>query len=130
LKLSPTQEAWGDKLLQVDVYAWDAKAGAWEKEPIATSDRTVWGKGKQWQHTLTLLASPGSERARTWTNRKPTLPGGKYLVKVYVDANEKTKKNWKDPLGPDELAGQIEIQSRWPEGYGAMTIIDAGKVKR
>ncbi len=130
LKLSPTPDAWGDKLLQVDLYAWDAKAGAWEKEPIATSDRTVWGKGKQWQHSLTLLAVPASERAKTWSTRKPALPGGKYLAKVYVDANEKSKKNWKDPLGADEFIGQVEIQSRWPEGYGAMTIMDAGKVRR
>ena len=129
LKISPTPEAWGDKLLQVDLHAWDAKAGAWEKEPIATSDRTVWGKGKLWQHSLALLAIPGSERAKTWSARKPELPGGKYLVKVYVDANEKSKKNWKDPLGLDDLAGQFEIQSRWPEGYGAMTVVDAGKVR-
>jgi hypothetical protein len=130
LKLSPTQEPWGDKLLQVNVYFWDAKASAWEKEPIATSDRTVWGKGKQWQHTLTLLAAPGSERAKLWSARKPDLPPGKYLVKVYVDAGDKTKKNWKDPLGPDEFVGQVEVQSRWPEGYGAMTVVEAGKVKR
>jgi len=130
LKLSPTPDPWGDKLLQVDLHAWDPEAGAWETEPIATSDRTVWGKGKQWQHSLTLLAAPGSERAKTWATRKPALPAGKYLVKVYVDANEKSKKNWKDPLGADEFVGQVEIQSRWPEGYGAMTVVDAGKVRR
>ena len=30
------------------------------------SDRMVWGKGKLWQHTLTLLAAQGSERAKAW----------------------------------------------------------------
>jgi hypothetical protein len=130
LKLSPTPDAWGDKLLQVDLHAWDAKAGAWEKEPIATSDRTVWGKGKQWQHTLTLLAASGSERARQWATRKPVLPAGKYLVKVYVDGNEKVKKNWKAPVGGDEFVGQLEFQSRWPEGYNSMTAVDAAKVQR
>jgi hypothetical protein len=130
LKLSPTPDDWGDKLLQVNLHAWDARAGDWEKEPIATTDRTVWGKGKQWQHTLTLLATTGSERAKTWAARKPGLPAGKYLVKVFVDSNEKTKKNWKDRLGPNEFAGQVEVQSRWPEGYGAMTVMDAGKVRK
>ena len=86
LKLENTPDAWGDKLLQVDVYAWDAKANAWEKEPVATSDRVVWGKGKLWQHTVTLLAAPGSDRAKAWAKGKPSLPAGKYLVKVYVDS--------------------------------------------
>lgn len=130
LKLSPTPDGWGDKLLQVNLFAWDTTKGAWEKEPIATSDRVVWGKGKQWQHTLTLLAEPGSERAKLWSARKPSLPGGKYLVKVFVDSTEKTKKDWKAPLGSDEFAGEVEIQSRWPEGYGSMTVVDAGNVKR
>ena len=130
LKLSPTPEAWGDKLLQVNLHAWDAKAGAWENEPIATSDRVVWGKGKLWQHTLTLLAVPGSEQAKMWASGKPTLPTGKYLVKVYLDAREKTKSDWKKSLGTDEFVGQVEIPSRWPEGNGSMTVVDAGKVRR
>ena len=47
----------------------------------------VWGKGKLWQHTVTLLAAPGSERAKLWAKRKPSLPPGKYLIKVYVDSD-------------------------------------------
>jgi hypothetical protein len=130
LKLDKTPEAWADKLLQVDVYAWDAKAGAWEKEPVATSDRTVWGGGKLWQHTLTLLAAPGSDRAKAWAGGKAALPAGKYLVKVYVDSADKARKDWKATPGLNEYVGQAEFQSRWPEGYTAMTVVDAGKVKR
>ena len=66
LKLENTPPAWVDKLIQVDVYAWDEKAGTWEAKPVATSDRVVWGKGKLWQHTVTLLAEPGSEWAKAW----------------------------------------------------------------
>jgi hypothetical protein len=129
LKIDKTPDAWGDKLLRTDVYAWDATANAWEKEPIATTDRMVWGKGKVWQHTVTLLAAPGSERAKLWAKRKPTLPPGKYLVKVYVDGAEKAKKDWKAALGPDEFVGQAEFQARWGEGYGAMTVVDGGRVR-
>ncbi|MBN9120239.1 MAG: hypothetical protein J0I06_13940 [Planctomycetes bacterium] len=130
LKIEKTPDAWGDKLLTVEVFAWDAKAGAWEREPVATSDRVVFGKGKVWQHTLTLLAIPGSDRAKAWEKGKPTLPAGKYLVKVYVDSAEKVKKDWKAKLGADEFAGQIEIQAQWREGYGAMTVADASRAKR
>jgi hypothetical protein len=130
LKLDKTPDAWGDKLLMVEVFAWDGKAGAWEKEPVATSDRVVWGKGKLWQHTVTLLAAPGSERAKAWAKGKPSLPAGKYLVKVYVDGADKVKKDWKAALGPVEFVGQVEVQARWGEGYNAMTVADAGRVKR
>src|SRR5262245_33376729 len=86
IKLANTPEAWGDKYLAVMVYAWDDKAKSWEKEPIATTDRMVWAKGKLWQHTLNLLAAKGSERAARWKREaNPTLPKGRYLVKVYVD---------------------------------------------
>ena len=129
LKLEKTPDAWGDKLLQADVYAWDAKAGAWEKEPVATTDRVVFGKGKLWQHTVTLLADKDSERAKAWA-KKPALPPGKYLVKVYVDTGDKAKADWKAPLGAAEYVGQAEFQAQWREGYNAMTAVDASKVKK
>ena len=83
-----------------------------------------------WQHTVTLLAAAGSDRAKAWEKGKPSLPPGKYLVKVYVDSGEKLKKDWKAKLGADEYVGQAEFQAQWREGYGAMTVVDAGRVKR
>jgi hypothetical protein len=130
LKLEKTPDAWVDKLLQADVYAWDAKDGAWEREPVATTDRVVYGKGKVWQHTLTLLAAPGSDRAKAWQKGKPSLPPGKYLVKVYVDSAGKAKQDWKAAPGADEYVGRAEFQARWAEGYGAMTVVDATRVKK
>ena len=130
LKIEKTPDTWGDKLLQADVHAWDAKANAFEKEPIATSDRMVFGKGKLWQHSLTLLAAPGSDRAKAWDKGKPSLPTGKYLVKVYVDGSGKVKDNWKAKLGAEEFVGQVEVQSRWPEGYGTMTSADGTRFKK
>ena len=73
-------------------FAWDDKTAKWEAKPIATSDRKVWGKGKLWQHTVTLQAEPGSVRAKTFATRA-ALPPGRYLLKVYVDADEAIWKN-------------------------------------
>ncbi len=115
LKLTDTPPAWADKVVQVDVYA--RKGDGWEASPIATTDRKVWGKGKLWQHSLTLLAPRGSERAAAWAKGKATLPPGRYLLKAYV-AGEK-------PV----YLGQAEVSSAWPEGYGKMTAVDAGRVK-
>jgi hypothetical protein len=130
LKLENTPPAWGDHLLVVELYAWDEAKKAWEAEPVATSDRGVWGKGKLWQHTLTLLAAKDSERAKTWKRGKPSLAAGRYLVKVYVDSDGRLAKDWKATLEKGDFAGQAEVTSRWPTGYGSMTVVDAAKVRR
>jgi len=129
IKIADTLPAWGDKALQVDVYAWDEKANAWEPKPIATTDRKVWGQGKIFQHTLTLLADKDSERAKAFA-RSAALPGGRYLVKVYVDGNGRLAKDWKALLGEPDFVGQTEIRSNWPEGYGSMTVIPAARLKK
>ena len=103
---------------------------AWEAEPVATSDRGVWGKGKLWQHTLTLMAPAGSDRAKRWQAGKPTLPPGRYLLKVYVDGEGRLARDWKATLGEADYAGKAEFEARWREGYGAMTAVDARAVKK
>ena len=130
LKLTNTPEAWGDRLLQVNVYARDAGQNGWEKSPIASSDRAVWGKGRLWQHNLTLLAANGSDRAAGWAAGKPTLPRGRYLVKVYVDRRNRLAADWKAVLDEGDFVGQAEVESAWPEGYDHMTAVDAGAVKK
>jgi hypothetical protein len=130
LKLGNTPPAWADKLLQVTLYAWDAPKKAWETEPIANSDRKVWGKGKLWQHNLTMLAAPGSARAKGWAGQpQASLPAGRYLVRIHVDFQGRLERDWKAPLGKAEFAGEIEVDSRWPAGYGSMTVVDASRVK-
>jgi hypothetical protein len=130
LKLTDTPPAWGDKFVQVRVFAWDAKAKAWEDAPVAVTDRVVWGKGKLWQHNLTLLAAKDSDRAKRWRQGSPTLPEGKYLLKVYLDAEGKLAKDWTATLGDDQFVGQAEFAAKWKEGYGAMTAVDAAAVRK
>lgn len=129
-KLMDTPADWGDRLLQINLYAWDVAKGGWERDPIATSDRGVWGKGRLWQHNLTLLAAKGTDRAKSWTAAKPSLPRGKYLVKVFVDREGRLARDWKAVLSDGEFEGQAEVNSGWPEGYGRMTSFAAEKLKR
>ncbi|WP_020471830.1 hypothetical protein [Zavarzinella formosa] len=130
LKVGNTPPAWGDKLLQVDVHARTADGKGWEKTPIASTDRIVFGKGSMWQHTLTLFAEPGSDLAKKWANGKPFLPRGTYLLKAYVDANGRLKKDWKSPLTDKDFVGQVEITADWREGYGAMTAADGRQFRK
>lgn len=130
LKLENCPPSWADKFLQVRVFAWDEKAKAWEADPIAVSDRVVFGKEKLWQHNLTLLAAKGGERAKGWRKDSPALAEGKHLVKVYVDTAGKLTKDWTATLGKDDFAGQAEFRAKWKEGYGAMTTLEVGAVKK
>lgn len=130
IKLTNTPPTWGDRLLQVDVYAWDAQKNAWESLPIASTDRAVWGKGRLWQHNLTLRAQPDSERARQWKKSGPALPPGKYLVKVYVDLENRLSTNWTAILRDTDYVGKMAIESRWKKGYGQMTVIEASQVQK
>ncbi len=129
LKIQNTPPEWADKLVRVNVFAWDAAKKAWETEPIATTDRKVWGQGKLWQHSLVLLAPAGSERAKAW-RAKPVVPEGKYLLRVYVDADGKLAKDWTAELGASDYVGEAEVTSAWPTGYGKMTVIEGAGVKK
>ncbi len=120
LKFEKTPDASGDKLLQVNVFAWDAKANAWEKEPLATSDRVVWGKGKLWQHTVTLLAAPGSDWREGVGEWQAVAARGEIPregVRRFRGQGEEGLEGRE--LGPDEFVGRVEIQARWVKGCTA-----------
>lgn len=129
VKLSDTPPEWGDRLVQVNVHAWDAAKEGWEEKPVATTDRLVWGKGKLWQHNLTLLAERGSDREKKWKKETASLPPGRYLLRVYVDRTGKLGEDWKASLGEKDYAGAVEVRSNWPTGYGRMTATNASRVR-
>lgn len=138
LKLKNTPPAWGDALVQVDVYAYDAARQAWSTHPIASTDRANFGKGRLWQHTLTLMLHPEEIK-----NTPPPaggagisgklslagLPPGKYLLKAYVDRAGKKSADWTTKLDDSDYAGQTEFDAKWNPGYGAMTVVDASGLK-
>jgi hypothetical protein len=128
-KLSNTPDAWAGKLLRLEIVARKADGSGWESEPIATSDRLVAEKGNLWQHTLTLLAPRGSDRAKAWAKRAE-LPNGPYLLRVSIDSRGKLVKDWKAKLDAGDFAGETSFDARWRTGYGSMTIVDARTIKK
>lgn len=130
LKLRNTPPEWGERLLQVTLFAWDKTRNTWESEPIAMSDRGVSGKGKLWQHSLALLAPKDSERAKQWSETPASLPAGRYLLKVHVDVKERLKADWNATLAATEFVGEAVVDSKWPKGYGKMTVVEASQVRR
>ena len=129
-KLSNTPAEWGDRLVQADIYAWNASANAWEPTPIASTDRGNNPKMRVMQHTLTLATQVDSENAKRWQAGPVTLPQGKYLVRVYVDRQGKLARNWQTRMSDADYVGQAEFSANWRTGYGAMTVVDAAGLRR
>lgn len=115
-KLTDVPAKYDQQLLQVDLHRWEGKG--WSKHRVATSDRPVFGKGQLWQHSLELVAPRGSAWAKEIKQEK--LPAGKYLAKVYIDQKGKLAK-LRVTLDESDVVAEIEINSSWPAGYGAMT---------
>lgn len=122
-KLTDTPAAWGDKLLGVDLHAWDEGAKTWAKVRSATSDRQVFGKGALWQHNLDLVVPAGSSAAPADLSR------GRYQVKIYVDRTGALEKDWeRDLRRPENLAAELEFSAAgWRPGYGSMKAVSARK---
>lgn len=105
-------------LLQVDLFR--QTDSGWSNFRVATSDRPVFGKGNLWQHSLSLTASRGSKWVEEIKSQR--LPPGRYLAKFYIDQTGKLEKDFTAELGEEDFVGQIEVESRWPAGYGRMTV--------
>lgn len=126
LKIAGTPPAWAGRMLQVKVHAWDAAGKRWEAEPVAVSDRAVWGEGKLWAHELWLTAARDSARAKAWLAGRPSLPRGRYLLRVSLDLKGKLERDWRAVLDASDVIGETEIETDWPAGVE--TVIEAGKL--
>jgi hypothetical protein len=135
LKIEDTPSAWGDRLLAVDLFAWDSAHGRWSEKVAARADRGVWGGGKLWQQTL----SPALRDARLVRELLPQskaegmyfsvpyrLPAARYLIRVYCDTQGALERDWRLEIRqPRFLVGEVEVESDWPTGYQNMTVVKA-----
>ena len=118
-KLTGVPAKYDKMLLQADLYRWTGDA--WSEHRVATSDRPVFGAGQLWQHSLSLTAPRSSDRADQLDSKR--LPAGRYLVKLYIDQNGQLEKDFQAELGEADFVGQVEFESKWPAGYGKMTVL-------
>lgn len=118
-KLADVPAKYDQMLLQADLYRWTDDG--WSEHRVASSDRLVFGKGKLWQHSLSLTAPREAKWADEMKSKR--LPGGRYLVKLYIDQTGKLEKDFRAELGEEEFSGQVEVESQWPVGYGRMTVV-------
>lgn len=114
------------KLLKADIYRWTGNG--WSAEPWATAENPINGKTNMWQSMVMAIAPRASNRAADFKPSEQTqLPEGRYLVKIYIDQQDKVKKDRDYELGPTELFGQVETSGQWPPGYQPPKIVQAPK---
>ena len=115
-------------LLKVDLYRHEN--GRWSKTPWGTADNRVVGERGLWQSMVSAAAPAASERGKRMRGTIETrLPGGRYLVKIYVDQRYRTRADGGYELGEADLYGQVETDGEWPPGYQPPKIIQAPAVR-
>ena len=112
----------GRKLLRADIYR--HLGDGWSDAPWATAENPIAGKRKRWQSMVFAVAPRGSARAKELKPKEP-IPAGRYLIKIYVDREDKTKKDRDYELGAPEFYGSVEVDGDWNVGYRPPKIIHA-----
>jgi hypothetical protein len=112
------------KLLRADLYRWEGES--WSETPWGTAENPINGEKSLWQSMVFAVAPRGSERAAELAKAdEAQLPGGRYLVKIYVDEQDRTKDDREYESGAGELYAEVEIDGAWPPGYQPPKIIAA-----
>lgn len=112
----------GGKLLHVELFRRDEQQKNWLSERWASAEWLVIEKQRMWQFRLHLTAPRDSSRAKEIAATKQ-LPSGRYLLKLYVDQEEKLESNPDAEPGSLEFVGQLEVESRWGEGPERKTVV-------
>ena len=131
LKLEKTPDAWADKLLTVEVFAWDAKASGVGEG----TDRDLRPRGVRQGEAVAAhahAAGPGRVGAREGVGAGET---GAARGQVSGEGVRGFGREGEEGLEGEARRGRVRrgrsrFQARWREGYGAMTVVDASRAKR
>ena len=72
---------------------------------------------------ISAVAPRDSERAAE-LEEGYLLPGGRYLVKVYIDRADRTKADRDYAISEREFFAELETDGDWPPGYQPPKIIE------
>lgn len=124
VRVTGAPDTWSlDHPVQLFIHEWDPDRDQWNDEPVAFTQGTMTPR-RIVNGALFLLGSNGDGRIGG-TDTAPTLPGGRYLVKVYVDRSDKIARNPSVILDHEDYAGSAEIpQAKWRSGFKFAEVVD------
>ena len=121
LKITDIPEKYGTLVLRAELFP--AEGTGWAKHPLVVGDRDIAGDRKLWQQHMSLSLERGSALAQkmaTADKSQRPIPGGKYLLRMWVASKEDFA------TGQVEAHGEkfeTEVTTQWPGGYGNMTVV-------
>ena len=122
LRIVDLPERLGKKLLRADIFG--REGDKWSAEPWATAANPINGQREMWQSIVFTTAQVGSGRAAA-LKKNHVLPDGRYLIKIYIDRDDRLKKDRDYELGQSDFYGQVETDGEWKLGYQPPKIINA-----
>jgi hypothetical protein len=130
LKLTQAPEEWAEGTpVQLVLHSWYEQDAQWSAEPVAFTQGTVTPMHVV-NGTLFLLAREDSVTGDLDAENS-LLPGGKYLVKVYVDTQHRLAADPARLLGEEDLSGKIVLDKpRWREGFPQAATISGKSLTR
>ncbi len=130
LSLTHAPDSWEVKTgVQLFVHAWDDSRDSWSADPVAFTQGTVTPR-RMVNGMLFLLAPADSDQHETWDREGAVLPGGKYLVKTFVDSKRRLADNPAVFLTEADYFGQATVEDTWKEGFREAKILDGTLLKK
>ncbi len=121
LKITDIPAKYGKLVLRAEVYPAEGKG--WAKAPLVVGDRGIAGDRQLWQQHMSLSLERGSDMATKMSKASKNdrrIPGGKYLLKIWVATEADFAANRVAEKGE---AFEVAITTQWPGGYGSMTTV-------
>ncbi len=131
LRLAGAPEDWPVGVpVQLFVHARKGTGDGWEPVPVAFTQGTVTPR-RMVNGGLFRITANATAATSGAAGNPGTLPRGDYLIKVYVDSNDRLAENPVGLLGPDDYVGQAELTgARWREGFRQAEQISGQSLQR
>lgn len=110
------------KLLRADLHR--ITGDRISESPWAVGEGPIAKKKNLWQSMIFATAPRDSPRAEQLKEKEP-IPGGAYVIKIYIDRHDKTHHNRDYELGDEEFFAQVSIRGSWKPGYKEPRIVHA-----
>ena len=110
------------KLLRADIYR--VIGDRISEYPWAVGEGPVAKKKDMWQSMIFAIAPRESARANELKQDEP-IPGGSYVIRIYIDRDGKTHHNRDYEMGEAEFFGRVRIHGPWKPGYKEPKIVHA-----
>lgn len=141
LRMLGAPESWQTLgVVQMFVHVKDTGSDEWNEQPVAFTQSLVTPR-RMVNGPLSMIAEQSvaaagaadygvSETAATEEVGPPTLPPGEYLIKVFLDADEKISKDSTLLLDENDFVGQVVVDATWGKGFPAAVKFSATDLKR